>query len=156
MRDAFGGTFMIRIMLVFIFLFVFFIAIALNFAKAFKIKNDIINYLEENQIVLNNAALNNSNIDAAISDILKKYNYGITCKDVNVGSTGSCFGGVVLEPVEETKINGVSHYYYNVYVFINRDLGFMKALLSLTSKSDNSNMSGTWTIKGKTKVIVNG
>ena len=46
MRDAFGGAFMIKLMLVFLVLYVCFIAIALNYAKAFKAKNGIIDYLE--------------------------------------------------------------------------------------------------------------
>ena len=38
MRDAFGGAFMIKLFLVFILIYVCFIALALNYAKAFKVK----------------------------------------------------------------------------------------------------------------------
>ena len=51
MRDAFGRAFMIRLFLVFIFIYMFFTAIALNYAKAFKVKNRIIDYLEDNEIM---------------------------------------------------------------------------------------------------------
>ena len=50
MRDAFGGLFMIRLMLVFIVIYVAFAAISLNYAKAFRIKNKVISYIEENDI----------------------------------------------------------------------------------------------------------
>ena len=50
MRDAFGGAFMIKIFIVFIFVYICLTAMALNYAKAFKVKNEIITYLEENEI----------------------------------------------------------------------------------------------------------
>lgn len=46
MRDAFGGAFMIKLMLIFLVIYVCFIAVALNYAKAFKAKNAIIDYIE--------------------------------------------------------------------------------------------------------------
>lgn len=55
MRDAFGGAFMIKIFIVFIIIYICFIAVALNYAKAFKAKNKIIDYLESEEIMdLNN------------------------------------------------------------------------------------------------------
>lgn len=47
MRDAFGGAFMIKLMLVFLVIYVCFIAVALNYAKAFKAKNGIIDLIEK-------------------------------------------------------------------------------------------------------------
>ena len=164
MKDAFGGTFMIRIMLVFIFLFVFFIAIALSYVKAFRIKNEIIDYLEKNQVVISDktsfvgkSAMDDGTIRSDIMSITEKYNYGVTCEDVRYSDNKSCISGVIIEPVDvNTKVNGVDYRYYNVYVVINHDLGFLKILLSLTRESDSGDMSGTWTVSGKTKVIVNG
>ena len=54
MRDAFGGVFSTQLILVFIFLYVGFMAISFTYAKAFKYKNSIINYIEQNEgITLN-------------------------------------------------------------------------------------------------------
>ena len=47
MRDAFGGAFMIKLMLIFLIIYVCFIAVALNYAKAFKAKNGIIDLIEK-------------------------------------------------------------------------------------------------------------
>ena len=47
MRDAFGGAFMIKLMLIFLVIYVCFIAVALNYAKAFKAKNGIIDLIEK-------------------------------------------------------------------------------------------------------------
>ena len=51
MRDAFGGEFMIRLFLVFIFIYIMFSAVSLNYAKAFRLKNSVIDYLEKNEIL---------------------------------------------------------------------------------------------------------
>ena len=48
MRDAFGGAFSIQIFLIFILIYVSFIAVSLNYAKAFKVKSAIIDYIEDN------------------------------------------------------------------------------------------------------------
>ena len=47
MRDAFGGAFFIKLMLIFFAIYISFIAIALSYTKAFRVKNTIINYIEE-------------------------------------------------------------------------------------------------------------
>lgn len=49
MREAFGGAFMIRLVLVFIVVYVAFMAVAVNYAKAFRVKNRVINILEQHQ-----------------------------------------------------------------------------------------------------------
>ena len=53
MRDAFGGAFMIKLMLIFLVIYVCFIAVALNYAKAFKAKNGIIDLIENSWLKLN-------------------------------------------------------------------------------------------------------
>ena len=50
MRDAFGGVFMMRLMLAFIFIFVAFSAVSLNYAKAFRVKNKVIDVVEQMEI----------------------------------------------------------------------------------------------------------
>lgn len=49
MRDAVGGTFMIRVFLIFLATYIIFIAIALNYAKAFRVKNKVIDIIEQNE-----------------------------------------------------------------------------------------------------------
>ena len=50
MRDAFGGSFMIMLFLVFIMIYISFTAVTLSYAKAFKVKNKVIDYLESKEI----------------------------------------------------------------------------------------------------------
>lgn len=49
MRESFGGTFMINLVLVFIVIYISFMAVAINYAKAFRVKNNVINILEQYQ-----------------------------------------------------------------------------------------------------------
>ena len=49
MRDAFGGAFMLKIALVFFVVYVCFMAMAINYAKAFRIKNRLVNIIEQYQ-----------------------------------------------------------------------------------------------------------
>ena len=48
MREAFGGTFTIQLILLFLAIYIAFIAVALNYAKAFRVKNQIINMNTKN------------------------------------------------------------------------------------------------------------
>lgn len=47
MRDAFGGAFSVKLMLIFLILYVSFICVAINYARAFRVKNYIINIIEQ-------------------------------------------------------------------------------------------------------------
>lgn len=49
MRDAFGGAFSIKLMLIFLILYITFICVAMNYARAFRVKNRIINIIEEQE-----------------------------------------------------------------------------------------------------------
>lgn len=49
MREAIGGSLMVKLIMVFLVLYVIFLAMALNYAKAFKAKNAIIDYIEQNE-----------------------------------------------------------------------------------------------------------
>lgn len=60
MKDAFGGTFMIKVMLIFFVIFISFMAVAINYSKVFRVKNGVINILERNAI---------SNSDELMSNI---------------------------------------------------------------------------------------
>ena len=62
MRDAFGGAFFIKLMLIFFVVYISFIAVALNYAKAFRIKNTIVNFIEEHE-----------GYDTPVQDLVENY-----------------------------------------------------------------------------------
>ena len=49
MREAIGGTWIFSIVIVFIVLFSGYLAVSINYSKAFKVKNGIINIIEHNE-----------------------------------------------------------------------------------------------------------
>ena len=55
MREAIGGTWLFTIVLVFIVLFSSFLALSINYSKAFKVKNGIVNIIEKNEGLSNDS-----------------------------------------------------------------------------------------------------
>ena len=144
MREAFGGAFMIRLVLVFIVLYTCFMAVAVNYAKVFRIKNRIINLLEQSQY---KAGDDRTIMD--INDYLEKAAYidkdddqSLQTKCLQVGTDvakgdwvprGACI-------VPNCSNDGLSCYYTdNVYLIIEFPLLVQKLPI---------------TIKGETKTIV--
>lgn len=49
MRDSFGGTFMIYLLLIFLAVYIAFVAVAFNYARAFKVKDKVMDIIEQNE-----------------------------------------------------------------------------------------------------------
>ncbi len=49
MREAFGGIFSVEFLLVFLAILISIVAIIMNYAKAFKVKNQLVDYIEQYQ-----------------------------------------------------------------------------------------------------------
>lgn len=70
MKDAFGGAFVLRIMIVFFVIFISFMVVAVNFAKTYRVKNGLINILERNSFNVSDSVLGDK-----IDLYLKSINY---------------------------------------------------------------------------------
>lgn len=167
MRDAFGGAFMIKLFLVFIFIYISFTAVALNYAKAFKVKNLVIDYLEDNEIV------NIDDMTSKAEEAMKKYfeeellgnmNYKVNVENFcnNIDNTHdeenrriaycSDLGIVIRKSGEDVKTGGV---YYTVSTYVGWDAGFLNMLTALNGDNKkNDEIRGTWRISGQTRLIV--
>lgn len=64
MKEAFGGTFTLKLIMVFFVIYVTFLGVALNIAKAYRIKNHVINILEQKQFDITGA-----NKDSTLDEI---------------------------------------------------------------------------------------
>ena len=172
MRDAFGGVFTMNLLLVFIFIYVAFTAVSLNYAQAFRVKNAVIDFVEQNGI---------SNLDSyfgtmasksttELDNALNRLSYHKECNTTNkittAEGTGYCYKGVViikldkeeyLTPIasssDDTNAKAV---YYKIQTFADWNLGALNKLLALAGAKENSEpvVSGTWAINGDAKVIV--
>ncbi len=161
MRDSFGGIFMFRLMIVFIFIFVTFTAVSLNYAKAFRIKNGIIDFIEQEEIYSLDTLFKSASPNklSKLNAILDNANYNKECQ--NVDSNGKvkrdqgdkvayCYRGIIIE--EEGVVNKTI--VYNVYTYASWNLGALNMILALGGQSPNSEnvVDGTWEIKGEARV----
>ena len=118
MRDAFGGTFMIEILMVFVVLFVSFTAVMVNVAKTFRIKNQIINIVEQTQYTPNNKR----SIDA-INNYMRGVGYQKVTKQSCSGYWDNDYG-YCIESIDNNN-------YYKVTVYVSISLPFMGFQLNL-------------------------
>ncbi len=154
MREAIGSTFLFNIMIVFIFFFSAFLAIAINYSQAFRVKNQIINYIEQYEGM-------NEKSEQEIVDYIRNsgYHRDITCDCDTGGSGGNYSCGntnddrngakVKLDSGNEAKglcirklKNANDDTYYRVTTFVKFNLPLIGDFF-------------TFEVKGETKIITN-
>ncbi len=167
MRDAFGGVFMIRLLLVFIVIYVAFTAVSFKYAKSFRIKNKVIDFVEQNQIIdIDNFFNQGSGKNLSdLNEILSLSKYDIACeelghngdgtfKDSETGlETGYCYKGI--EIVKNEAKSDKNRIYYDVYTYVDWNIGALNTILMLGGKSRGSDspIIGKWKISGEAIVI---
>ena len=167
MRDAFGGVFTTNFLLVFIFIFIAFTAISLNYAQAFRIKNNIIDFIEVNEVKNVTRAEMQSKL-SEIGNILNNANYHNTCPSGLNGTyssgrngnaiDGYCYNGVKIVETSSQEIKGANSKIvtYMVVVPIKWNLGALNMILDLGGQSGNSEdaIYGEWVITGEARVVI--
>ena len=73
MRDAIGGVFSLQIILVFVLLINGYLAYSVNYTRAFRVKNQIINIVEENE-----GFKEGGKASTQISELVKTAGYGLS------------------------------------------------------------------------------
>ena len=135
MRETVGSTFLFKLMIVFIFFFASFLAIAINYSQAFRIKNTVINRLEQLEGY-------NEASEAEISQIITSNGYyrNVDCDSEETGvapqnTTGVCIMGLRTGTNDEDV-------YYRVTTYISFNFPIIGNLF-------------TFPVVGETKVITN-
>ena len=118
MRDAVGGTFMIKLLLIFLAVYTVFIAIAINYAKAFKVKNKVINIIEQSEGVDYND-VSDASVIGQINTYMNDIHYGINTSSVEK----KCIGYDYINTERGYCISKVENYdssasYYRVTTFV--------------------------------------
>lgn len=105
MKDAFGGTFMIKVLIVFFVIYISFMTVAIGYAKAFRIKNHIVSILEKpvysNKFDGEGSAIEEIQGEDGSGGYLREasYDYSGNSKirsDCNSRCTGSCSSSNVV------------------------------------------------------------
>ena len=127
MREAIGGTWLFTIVIVFIVLFSSYLAISVNYSKAFKVKNGIVDLIEQNEGL-------SSETQTQISNYLDKTGYFVygECnskaseKGYESKGAGNNYKYCVVKTnaANEELVAGstVERAYYKVKVFFRLDL----------------------------------
>lgn len=148
MREAFGGTFMLKLGLVFLVIYISLMAAAINYSKAFRMKNQIINIIEHYQY----SGSSDPN-DKAITEI-NNYLKGVAntkpgeavCKNASEntnnsnGYTYTEEGACIIHMGMLDSVVGSSTRYYKVVTFITININFF-------------DMDFNIPVSGETKVI---
>ena len=140
MKEGIGGTFMIYVMLIFLAVYIIFIAVAFNYARAFKVKNKVIDIIEQNEGI--DEYNDTSGTLGQIEDYLRKVHYIVNGIDNNTCSgydyvnreTGYCIDEYSI------SIDDTYYDYYKVKTFIRIEIPFM-------------NLGFTIPVKGETRKI---
>ena len=171
MRDAFGGVFMMRLLLVFIVVLVAFTAISFKYAKSFKVKNQVIDFIEQNQVIdIDNFFNQGSRAKInELDSILAAAEYDVSCSDTPYSEgniidddthkvIGYCHNGVVIiknyAKSKETETDNVKISTYDIYTYAHWNLGVLNTILALGGKDPNSEkpLGGFWEISGEATV----
>lgn len=130
MRESIGGTWLLGFVVLFIVLFSGYLAVSINYTKAFKVKNQIINLIEQYEgfrvTELNLASASDAELSASNNTEDKIYQYikGIGYANTTISSSkckdrGNYYtGGYCIKRIGTTS-NGA---YYKVTTFINIEL----------------------------------
>lgn len=129
MKEATGGTFMIYVLLVFLAVYIIFIAVAFNYARAFRVKNKVIDIIEQNEGI-NLGDLNDiKKINAYLTAVSYKVKIAEDdCGEMTVDKNnllintdrGYCIG------VSESNASGEK--VYKVRTFVTIDFPFIEGL----------------------------
>lgn len=141
MRESFGGAFMIKLVLVFIVIYITFMAIAVEYAKVFRVKNQIINILEQSQFKLGDEI---SPIDNYLARVPYNKNGVVSvqdkCNGTNFGGTRDNFVLTERGACIEGKSDSNGNTYFKVTTYISVELPFF-------------NISMVIPVSGETKTI---
>ena len=134
MKEGFGGTFMIYVLLVFLAVYITFLAVAFNYARAFRVKNKVIDIIEQNEGM---DFTDTSGTLGQIESYLNEVSYSVTGIDKNVcpeteyeyinGERGYCIHEV------DSATNGK---YYKVKTFIKLEIPFLDLGFTIPVKGE--------------------
>ena len=122
MRESIGGAWILGIVMTFIVLFASFLAISINYSKAFKVKNNVVDLIEKNEGMTENAVEEIYGYLHTQGYILKgKCSSGYTGfeKDGKVSGSNDSLYCVKKVEISDTALDKA---YYSVEVFFRLDL----------------------------------
>ena len=155
MRDAIGGVFSLQIILVFVILVNGYMAYSVNYTRAFRVKNQIINIVVENEGVSEG-----DNAAKRISSLVKTAGYGLSSvqqefvRNNNNVDGWYCNGqdGYCIKCFDNTGDNTITSddasyrgVYYGVKTYVNMDIPILNRIFT--------GLPDILAVKGETKTV---
>lgn len=145
MRDAVGGAFMIKVFIVFLLIYIVFIAVAFNYARAFRVKNKIIDIIEQNEGI--DSFSNTSGVIGKINTNLNTYHYRSDinendCKFNNTNNNVSNnyfneeYGYCITEYKSTSQYDRITAKYYKVTTFATIEFPFFNLKFEIPVKGE--------------------
>lgn len=132
MREAMGGTVLFQLMATFVVIYISLIAIGINYATTFRVKNQLIDILENNDDY-EDASLK---IEAYLENI--NYYGGKNRVDLNREKTGNkCLNNTINYCVRKITLTG-GDYYYEVTTYVTLNFPIVDRLANLPVKGETS------------------
>lgn len=135
MRDSVGGTFMIYVLIIFLSVYIVFVAVAFNYARAFRVKNKVIDIIEQNEGIKEMDGNDNltgitSGVFGQIDTYLNNVSYRVNnigesnCKGYDYINTNR--GYCISKTNQDSSIDGIESSYYKVRTFVYIEFPFLK------------------------------
>lgn len=144
MKDAFGGSFILRIMLTFFVVFICFMTASITISKVFRIKNNVINILERSDpkklsktggtienidVYLQKSSYSYANVDNVKNDCIKQ--------NGTLTGNGVCIVSYINGSGESNSIENAVSVYYRViaYVVVDFPLFHLGTVIPISGES---------------------
>jgi len=146
MREAIGGTWLFGLVLTFIVFFASFLAVSINYSKAFKVKNDIVDLISKYEG-------NNCNAREKISNYLSQTGYlvlnscdgddgytyiGYRLEGNPVGIGNKAYYCISTDSTDDTTV--VDKNFYRVKIFFKIDLPIVGDLFTFPIKGETESI----------------
>lgn len=138
MKEGIGGTFMIYVLLIFLAVYITFLAVAFNYARAFRVKNKVIDYIEQNEGIVDYNDTSDSSALGQIDTYLGEVSYIVNGIDDNTCSGYDYVNkerGYCIDKYSVT-IDDTDYEYYKVKTFIRLELPFMNIGFTIPVKGE--------------------
>lgn len=139
MRESIGATWIYMIAIALVLLFSGYLTLSINYSRAFKVKNEIVNIIERNK------GINNESI-TEINTYLKKVGYRTTGDCPATSSGYSTAGlGITNDPMycvesvlaHESTEESLEAYYFRVTVFFKLDIPIISSIFNFDVDGDS-------------------
>ncbi|MEI3499652.1 MAG: hypothetical protein V8Q71_04120 [Bacilli bacterium] len=143
MKEAFGTAYVVNFVIIFVILFIFFFVAGMSYTKAFKIKNRIVDIIEENECYSEDATCESK---GQIDDILKEAGYRVTNSRPNCKTIQGAEGAKLLTTTTNT-------FNYCVYKFDTSKGSYYKAAAFMYYEIPVIGVHMQFPVYGETKVM---